>query len=432
MSGGADRERDRRGDAEGPGQMTGASSDGPGTGGGAGTDVPGRASERADGAPDAHPHPPDGPDSTGTGPVTTSPSASVTRWSPLTAISTATLFGLIAALFAVPTLFGPAVVQRLTSLLILVLLAVMWNALAGYAGLVSVGQQAFIGIGAYSTIYLTHHGVGGYLAMGLSALVAGVIAVPTSFLVLRLRGGEFAIAMWVVAEVFRLLVSLNGSLGGGTGISLTALGSYDPVYRLAYTYWFALAVTGAFVFGLFLLLRGRAGTSLRAIRDDQDAAASVGVRVLANKRLIFLLTSVGCGAAGSMILANTLFIQPNSIFEVRWTAYMIFMVLVGGLGTFEGPILGALVLFGIQVWFGDGGVWYLVGLGAVAALFAVLLPRGLWGTVVDRFGIRLLPIGYRVNSPSVAGSASAQDDGAPRRRPGDHLLRRARRGPGDR
>jgi branched-chain amino acid transport system permease protein len=75
---------------------------------------------------------------------------------------------------------------------------------------------------------------------------------------------------------------------------------------------------------------------------------------------------------------------------------MIFMVLVGGLGTFEGPILGAIVLFLIQDWFGDEGVWYLVGLGASAIVFALLLPRGVWGTIVDRFGLELIPVGYRV------------------------------------
>jgi len=81
---------------------------------------------------------------------------------------------------------------------------------------------------------------------------------------------------------------------------------------------------------------------------------------------------------------------------VQWTAYMIFMVLVGGLGTFEGPIIGAIVFFLIQDRFGDQGVWYLVGLGGAAIFFALFLARGVWGTVVDRFGIKLLPVGYRL------------------------------------
>src|SRR5262249_48904134 len=114
------------------------------------------------------------------------------------------------------------------------------------------------------------------------------------------------------------------------------------------------------------------------------------------KWILFVIAAVGCGAAGAMTLANTLFIEPTSIFGVDWTAYMIFMVLVGGLGTFGGPILGAIVLFGIPNEVGDHGGWYLVGLGAAAIAFALLLPRGIWGTLEDRFGLRVMPVGYRL------------------------------------
>ncbi|TIU54021.1 MAG: branched-chain amino acid ABC transporter permease, partial [Mesorhizobium sp.] len=88
--------------------------------------------------------------------------------------------------------------------------------------------------------------------------------------------------------------------------------------------------------------------------------------------------------------------QPKTYFSVQWTAYMIFMVLVGGIGTFEGAILGALLFFLIETWFGGAGVWYLIGLGATALAFSLLLPRGLWGTLEERFGLRLLPVGYSV------------------------------------
>jgi branched-chain amino acid transport system permease protein len=118
--------------------------------------------------------------------------------------------------------------------------------------------------------------------------------------------------------------------------------------------------------------------------------------VAARKRLLFVLAGLGCGAVGVLVVANTLFIEPGSVFSVQWSAYMIFMVLVGGLGTFEGPILGAILLFAIQTTFTQGGPWYLVGLGATAALFALLLPRGLWGTIEERLGLRLLPVGYQV------------------------------------
>lgn len=320
----------------------------------------------------------------------------VQRFTRVSVVSTAGIVALIIALFFVPATLGQDATQQLTTLLILVILAVMWNALAGYGGLVSVGQQAFIGLGAYGTIYLTQHGVSPYLAMVLAALGAGGMGVLVSLVVLRLRGGQFAIGTWVVAEVFLLLIALDGSLGGGTGTSLRGLNVYTPDDRRTYTYWLTLAIAAVLLAGVFLLLRSRLGASLQAIRDDEEAAASVGVRVLTAKRVLFVLAAIGCGAAGAMTLANTLFIEPQSIFGVQYSAYMIFMVLVGGLGTFEGPIIGAIVFYLIQNQFADSGAWYLVGLGATAIAFALFLPRGLWGTVEGRLSLRLLPVGYRL------------------------------------
>jgi branched-chain amino acid transport system permease protein len=320
----------------------------------------------------------------------------VQRWTPLSRNFTIGVGVLAVALVFVPIVLDSNIVQDLTNLLILVILAVMWNALAGYGGLLSVGQQAFIGIGAYATIYFAQLGVAPYVAMVLAMLVAGAISVPISLFALRLRAAQFAIGMWVIAEAISILVRFDHALGAGTGISLIQMNQYDPSYRQAYTYWLALAFTVVFLGVLFFLLRTPFGASLQAIRDDEDAATSLGVRVASRKRLLFVLAGFGCGAAGVLIVANTLFIDPSSIFSVQWSAYMIFMVLVGGLGTFEGPILGAILLFAIQTIFTQGGPWYLVGLGATAALFALALPRGLWGTIEERLGLQLLPVGYRV------------------------------------
>ncbi len=321
----------------------------------------------------------------------------VQRWTALSIFFTSALVGLIAALVFVPAVMSENAMQKLTSLYILVILATMWNALAGFGGLVSVGQQAFIGIGAYGAIFLGHqHTVEPFLALLLAALIAGAISIPVAFVVLQLRGGAFAIGTWVVAEVFAILVALDDKLGAGTGISFIELNFFTPHKRLEYTYWAALGTTAVLLVVLFVLLRTRLGASLQAIRDDEQAAASVGVRVMAGKGILFVLAGLGCGAAGALTLANQLFVQPQSIFSVDYSALMIFMVLVGGLGTFEGPIIGAVVLFVIQNELGDNGVWYFVLLGSVAIGFALLLPRGLWGTVVDRVGVRLLPVGYRL------------------------------------
>ena len=122
------------------------------------------------------------------------------------------------------------------------------------------------------------------------------------------------------------------------------------------------------------------------------------------KLVLFVLAAFGCGAAGVLTLANTLFIQPQSIFGVQWTAYMIFMVLVGGIGTFEGPLLGAVAFFAIQHWFADKGAWYLIGLGVTAVGFALLLPRGLWGWVEQRLHVKLFPVGYHLETEAPTSS----------------------------
>ncbi len=316
----------------------------------------------------------------------------VERSSRVSRVGSSALALIALALLAVPQVFGANVVQQLTSLLILVILAMMWNALAGYAGLVSVGQQAYIGFGAYATIFLTQRGIPPYLAIVLAAVGAAGLAAALSVLLLRWRGGQFAVGTWVVAELLGLLVILDLSMGGGTGVSLRELNVFAPEVRRAFTYWLTLGFAVLLVVLLFALLRHRAGVALQAIRDDEEAAASLGVSVKPLKFTLFVLAGFGCGAAGALTLANTLFIQPQSIFGVHWSAYMIFMALVGGLGTFEGPIVGALVFFAVQYYFADFGAWYMIGLGLVAVAFALFMPRGVWGLSQ----VRLLPVGYHL------------------------------------
>ena len=320
----------------------------------------------------------------------------VERWTVASrsAVGVVALLAIIGAI--APSWLGPGAMDRLTILFVYIILAAMWNALAGYAGLVSVGQQLFLGLGAYFTIKLADWGVNPFLAMVLAAVIVGIIAVPLSFPMLRLRGGEFAIGMWVVSELAHLLVNLDPLVRGETGTSLISLNAFDAPLRRNVIYWLALAALLGLLGGLFLLLRSRVGAALQAIRDNEEAAASVGVRVTATKRLIFVLVAFGVAMAGALWLATALTFQPKAYFSVQWTAYMIFMVLVGGIGTFEGAILGAVIFFAIETWFGATGVWYLVGLGATALVFALALPRGIWGEIERRTGLKLLPVGYRL------------------------------------
>lgn len=322
---------------------------------------------------------------------------SIERWTPVSVVSVSALAGLIVVLAFAPLFLGANAISRLTTLFIYIILAAMWNALAGYGGLVSVGQQAFFGLGAYAAIRLSNYGIDVYPALLLGALFAGIVSWALSGFALRLHGGEFAIGMWVLAELFHLLVNLDPLIQGETGTSLIALNAFTPLHLRDYNYWLALGSVTVLVALMFALLRGRLGSSVQAIRDDEGAAASLGVRVLAAKRILFVVAGAGCGLAGTLYLAASITFQPANYFGVQWTAYMIFMALVGGLGTFEGPILGAIVFFLMQSFFGATGIWYLVGLGASAIVFALFLPRGLWGALEERLGLRLLPVGYRVN-----------------------------------
>ena len=237
----------------------------------------------------------------------------------------------LVALAALPLVSSGWLVDKLTLLFIYMLLAAMWNLLAGYAGVVSVGQQAFIGIAAYFALRAVAAGMPPYWALLAGAAGSAVVAWAMSFFLLRLKDGEFAIATWVVAEVLRILVMQDPLVQGETGTSLIALNSFEPELRRNLGYWFALGSLGLLAVAAFALLRSPIGAAAQAIRDDDEAAASVGVRVFATRQAIFVLAAFGCGLAGVAWLASAITFLPRTQFGVQWTVFMLFMVLVGGL-----------------------------------------------------------------------------------------------------
>lgn len=305
----------------------------------------------------------------------------------------------VVVLGALPFVLFSSTTDSLVNLFVLVTLASMWNLLAGFAGLVSVGQQAYFGLGAYSVLVFAEQGVPAYLAIPLAALTAAVFAVPTSWLAFRLRGDYFAIGTWVIAEVYRLVTTRIDSLGGASGKSLTTLSGIDPVVRGALTYWVALSVALLSVLACYLLLRSRLGLSLMAVRDEETAANAVGINVPRAKRWVYLISAAGCGAAGGVLLVASLSVNPNAVYSVQWSAYMIFIVVIGGIGYIEGPLIGGVVFFVLQQALADYGSYYLILLGVLGIAAAIWLPRGLWGLVADRTRITLFPIGYHLDDP---------------------------------
>ena len=320
----------------------------------------------------------------------------VSRWSRTATASTAVAVVVVVLLAAVPYVLGGPAEQPLITLLTFVAMASLWNLLAGFSGLTSFGQHAYLGLGAYALYLVAAHGVNPWPGIAAAAVIAAVISLPVSMLVLRLSGGYFAVATLVVAAVFQIAVTLSPSVGGTTGVSVPGLAGYSPVLREALIYWATLVVAVTSVAGVYLLVRRTFGLDARAVGSDPVAAASLGVRVGRSRRLAYLIAAGGAGAVGALIAMQTLYVEPTSVFNVQYSVYMLFMVLVGGMGTIEGPVIGALVLFGLQEALSSYGAWYLVIVGGLAAAATLVASRGLWGLVSERFGWSLLPVGYRV------------------------------------
>ncbi len=283
-----------------------------------------------------------------------------------------------------------------------VALASLWNLLAGYAGLVSVGQQAYVGLGAYLLFALTILlGVPALVAIPIAGLITAALSLPVAALIFRLRGHYFAIGTWIVAEVFRLLASQVSVLGGGSGTSLpvgivTSIAGTRTM-REFLIYWIALALMVAIIAVIVLLLRSRYGLALRAIRDNELAAASNGVDVMRVKLIVYVITALGTAMVGALIFLQKLRISPDAAFSVNdWTAFVIFITVIGGIGRVEGPIVGTLVFFLLRQFLADLGTIYLIMLGVVAIVVMLKAPKGLWGLAVERLGFQLFPLERRV------------------------------------
>lgn len=302
---------------------------------------------------------------------------------------------------AAPWWASSADLRLITEILFYLALASMWNLLAGYAGLISVGQHAYVGLGGYLMFsFVLFLGLNPLYTIPLSGIAGAVIAVPVAWLVFRLKGPYFAIGSWVVAEVFRLSAAQMSSLGGGSGLSIPVsvmrdLGSKDTREMLIYFAAFFLCV-GAVVFA-YVLLRSRVGLALTAIRDNEIASSSLGVRIGRIKLFVYVAVAAVTTMIGSLIFVTKLRISPDAAFNVNdWTVFVIFIVVIGGIGTMEGPIIGTLLYFLLREFLADLGAIYLMILGALAIGIMLAAPKGIWGLLVSRYDFSIFPVGYRV------------------------------------
>jgi branched-chain amino acid transport system permease protein len=311
----------------------------------------------------------------------------------------------VALLVSLPAWGDAAWMRLIVEIAYYLALAQSWNLLAGYGGLVSVGQQAFVGLGGYAMVFLTVMlAVPPLLALPLGGLAAAIVALPTALVTFRLRGAYFAIGTWVMAEIFRLLVAQDFALGGGTGMSLPVSVIMDVgksrALRELILYYIALAIGCGSVLVVFLWLRSRQGLALTAIRDSTAAAASIGINNGRTKLAVFVVAAFLTGLVGALAFIEKVRISPNAAFSlIDWTANVIFIVVIGGIGSIEGPIIGAVVFFGLRGLLADYGPLYMILLGLIAIVVMLVAPRGIWGLVSRRFGIEFFPVQRRVRFP---------------------------------
>jgi len=303
--------------------------------------------------------------------------------------------GLVLAVIALgfaPLMLGGNDLKLLTEFYCLLVLALMWNLLAGYADIITVGQHAFVGVGAYAFFgFAVLAGVPIFAAIPLAGLVALLVAVPAMLIVFRLRAAYLAVGTWVVAEVLMLLAGKLPAFGAGSGISLPVsvvktLGAQASA-RFATIYWLAFGLAVLALVATILLLRSRLGLGLIAMRDNEEGAGAIGVNLTRIRILSFLWTAPFLGCAGALITLQKLRVAPTAAFSfVDWTVFIIFIVVIGGIGSIEGPILGTILFFVLREYLAGLGTWYPILLGALSVAVILVEPKGLWGLLR-----RLLP-----------------------------------------
>ncbi len=286
--------------------------------------------------------------------------------------------GIILLAVLAPFVAGRYLLRFLTSALMFAGLTVSWDLLAGLAGYFSFGHAAFFGIGAYAVaLAMVKLGLPFWLGLVLAASVSGLFAVGVGLPVLRLKGHYFALVTLGIGEVIRGVIgNLTGLTGGAGGLSLPLVpGGIDVVYR-----WFYFLMLFALLLALatvWIIRRARLGYGLLAIREDEDAAKVIGVPTTAYKVVAFGISATLFGLFGGIYAYWLTYVEPADVFDIKISILVIIMALLGGVGTFLGPLVGAL---GFQVL--SEVLWnrlldfHNAFLGALMIVIVLFFPRG--------------------------------------------------------
>ncbi len=266
-------------------------------------------------------------------------------------------------------------------------LSQMWNLLAGYSGLVSLGQQSFIGLGGYSlAVFSLYYGFPISLSILLGGIVSVLFALLISAPIFRMRGVYFAIGSWTVAEVLRIIFSNWKYVGYGMGLFV------KPAYKLSFNtiYYTALFSGIASVVLVYIILKSKLGLGLMAIRDEETASETLGVNIFKCKLSCFLISAFVTGIVAGILYLHNIFIQPYSAFGIDWTVRLVFITIIGGIGTIEGPIIGSFLYVFLHQWLSEYPSVSLLILGVIAIAVILTAPRGIMGTIQERLGFEIL------------------------------------------
>jgi branched-chain amino acid transport system permease protein len=261
-------------------------------------------------------------------------------------------------------------------------MANMWNLLAGYSGLMSLCQPAFIGLAGYTLVICTWIGLPFYLGIIAGAMVAGAFALLITIPVFRLSGIYFAIGTLVIPEALRIAFFLwrpvGGEMhGGGAGYMVKGVTGVS----LVEFYWLALIIGIASIFLMRLVLRSTLGLGLASIRDNDRAAASCGIDVFKLKLYSFVISAFVTGIAGAIFYIYQGYIEPASAFNIRWTMIVMLATVIGGMSTEEGPIIGtAIVVFLHFLLARYAGISLLIQ-GIILVGIMLLAPQGIVGVL---------------------------------------------------
>jgi branched-chain amino acid transport system permease protein len=268
-------------------------------------------------------------------------------------------------------------------------MASMWNLLAGYSGMVSLGQQMFVGVGGYTLAVLSmYYGVPVFLSILGGGCISLFLALLISSPIFRMKGVYFAIGTWVIAEALGICFSNWGYVRYGMGIFI------QPTQRISMStiYYASAVLCVCSLFLVYTLLRSNLGLALMAIRDDDVASEMMGVNIFRCKLVCFLLSAFITGLSAGVLYLNTVFIQPFEAFGIGWTVNLLFIVIIGGIGTLEGPIIGAVVFVILQQFLSAYVGYNLIILGAVTIAVMFFCPRGIAGTLQHQYGMEIFPM----------------------------------------